>query len=53
VEFEGARVVGFEVVPFSIKHEYDAKDPFDPKTTALKTCNSFNPAAFDPGNVCL
>mmetsp|Transcript_6475 Transcript_6475/g.6764 ORF Transcript_6475/g.6764 Transcript_6475/m.6764 type:complete len:633 (-) Transcript_6475:318-2216(-) len=48
-EFEGSRIVGFEVVPFSIKHEYDeAKADFDKSDTVLKTCNQFNPAVHNP-----
>ena len=48
-EFDGARIVGFEVVPFSIKHEYES-DPaaFDKDTTVLSSCNQFNPAKYDP-----
>jgi len=47
-EFDGARIVGFEVVPFSIKHEYDS-DPasFDKDKTELSTCNKFHPAKYD------
>ncbi|KAH8057573.1 hypothetical protein JL722_6656 [Aureococcus anophagefferens] len=41
----GARVVGFEVEPMSVKHAYDEGDePFGPMTT-LKTCNEMAPAA--------
>lgn len=47
--FEGSRVVGFEVIPFSIKHDYEAKQSiFDPKTVTLKTCSQFSPAAYNP-----
>ena len=48
-QFNGSRIVGFEVVPFSIKHEYDT-DPaaFDKDTTVLSTCNKFEPAKYDP-----
>ncbi|KAL2655246.1 hypothetical protein AAZV13_04G055900 [Glycine max] len=34
---ESARIVGFEVTPFSVKHEYEGK--FDVKTTRLTTCD--------------
>ena len=48
-EFAGARIVGFEVVPFSIKHEYDAsQSSFDKDSTVLNTCNHFSPAQFNP-----
>mmetsp|Transcript_17897 Transcript_17897/g.26407 ORF Transcript_17897/g.26407 Transcript_17897/m.26407 type:complete len:629 (+) Transcript_17897:78-1964(+) len=47
--YEGSRIVGFEVVPFSIKHEYDeAKADFDKADTVLKTCNQFSPAVHNP-----
>lgn len=32
-----ARIVGFEVEPFSVKHKYDGK--WDPERPELKTCN--------------
>ena len=32
-----ARIVGFEVEPFSVKHKYDGK--WDPEKPELKTCN--------------
>eukprot|EP00898_Chlorokybus_atmophyticus_P008168 jgi/Chlat1/8352/Chrsp80S07791 len=32
-----ARIVGFEVEPFSVKHEYDS--PFDMEKPVLNTCN--------------
>jgi transmembrane 9 superfamily protein 2/4 len=48
-EFGGSRIVGFEVVPFSIKHEYeDSTSNFDSVTTVLNTCNQFNPAQYNP-----
>lgn len=49
LEFEGSRIVGFEVVPYSIKHEYDgdAKD-FDPQKTKLNSCNELREITFDP-----
>lgn len=48
-EYEGSRIVGFEVIPFSIKHEYDdPKADFDKADTVLKTCNQFFPAIHNP-----
>lgn len=48
-QFEGSRIVGFEVIPFSIKHEYDTtQDAFDPKSTSLNSCNKFSPATYNP-----
>jgi len=48
-EFAGTRVVGFEVIPFSIKHEYeDSQDKFNKDATVLNTCNQFTPAQFNP-----
>mmetsp|Transcript_19970 Transcript_19970/g.33439 ORF Transcript_19970/g.33439 Transcript_19970/m.33439 type:complete len:637 (+) Transcript_19970:152-2062(+) len=48
-EFQGTRIVGFEVVPLSIKHEYeDSQKNFNKDTTVLTTCNKFAPAAFNP-----
>jgi len=41
--FKGSRIVGFEVVPFSIKHAYEDA-VFDPTKTLLKTCNEMTPA---------
>lgn len=32
-----ARIVGFEVEPFSVKHKFDGK--WDPEKPELKTCN--------------
>mmetsp|Transcript_3564 Transcript_3564/g.7394 ORF Transcript_3564/g.7394 Transcript_3564/m.7394 type:complete len:636 (+) Transcript_3564:47-1954(+) len=47
--FEGTRIVGFEVIPFSIKHEYqDSQKNFNKDTTVLTTCNAQNPASFNP-----
>ncbi len=34
---ELARIVGFEVEPFSVKHDYEP--PWDPNAPLLKTCN--------------
>jgi transmembrane 9 superfamily protein 2/4 len=46
--FEGARIVGFEVVPYSIKHEYDSpQKDFNKALTPLKTCGQL--AAGQPG----
>ncbi|CAM9428640.1 unnamed protein product [Heterosigma akashiwo] len=44
--FQGARVVGFEVVPFSVKHSYEDA-AFDPQLTTLHTCNEMTPAVND------
>lgn len=45
--YEGSRIVGFEVVPFSIRHDYDNTTDFDKADTVLKSCNQFNPATHD------
>lgn len=37
VETDAARIVGFEVIPFSVKHEY--KQPWVEKDPQLTTCN--------------
>lgn len=40
--FKGSRIVGFEVVPFSVKHQWDSqggKAEFSADTTVLETCN--------------
>ncbi|XP_004501387.1 transmembrane 9 superfamily member 9 [Cicer arietinum] len=37
VQTESARIVGFEVKPFSVKHEYEGK--WDEKKTRLTTCD--------------
>eukprot|EP01038_Epipyxis_sp_PR26KG_P004204 gene4204-5977_t len=48
-EYTGVRIVGFEVIPFSIKHEYeDSPANFNKDSTTLSTCNQFNPAQFNP-----
>mmetsp|Transcript_71713 Transcript_71713/g.202813 ORF Transcript_71713/g.202813 Transcript_71713/m.202813 type:complete len:492 (-) Transcript_71713:384-1859(-) len=49
-QFKGARIVGFEIVPFSINHQWDRLEEFDEFTTTLSTCNEMNPAQNDPGN---
>ncbi len=36
-ETDLARIVGFEVEPFSVKHEYEK--PYDKNTPVLNTCN--------------
>mmetsp|Transcript_39393 Transcript_39393/g.50262 ORF Transcript_39393/g.50262 Transcript_39393/m.50262 type:complete len:635 (+) Transcript_39393:150-2054(+) len=45
-QFQGSRIVGFEVVPFSIKHKYEDEN-FDPEMTTLTTCNEMTPAVND------
>jgi transmembrane 9 superfamily protein 2/4 len=47
---QGSRIVGFQIIPFSINHMWDRKDGFDELTTTLITCNEMNPAVNDPGN---
>jgi len=48
-DVEGVRVVGFEVIPFSIKHEYEESQAnFDKEETVLNTCNQFTPAQHNP-----
>lgn len=42
--FEGSRIVGFEVEPFSVKHDYVA--PFD-ASKPLKTCSTAKPVTHD------
>lgn len=37
-ETDTARIVGFEVVPYSVKHEYE--QPWDPEKPQLTTCNA-------------
>jgi len=48
------RIVGFEIVPFSINHDYEGKSDALPsgnlETMTLKTCTSLNPAINDPSN---
>mmetsp|Transcript_68941 Transcript_68941/g.135482 ORF Transcript_68941/g.135482 Transcript_68941/m.135482 type:complete len:641 (+) Transcript_68941:77-1999(+) len=48
--FNGARIVGFQIIPFSINHVWDRLEDFDEYTTTLSTCNEMNPAQNDPGN---
>mmetsp|Transcript_8559 Transcript_8559/g.18799 ORF Transcript_8559/g.18799 Transcript_8559/m.18799 type:complete len:637 (+) Transcript_8559:178-2088(+) len=48
-QFEGTRIVGFEVVPLSVKHEYAGeKGTFNKDTSVLTTCSSTTPAVFNP-----
>ena len=48
--FKGARIVGFQIIPFSINHMWDRLEEFDEYTTTLSSCNEMNPAQNDPGN---
>ena len=41
-EFQGSRIVGFEVTPFSIKHKYEEHIKTPTKDTVLSTCNQFS-----------
>ena len=45
-EFDGQRIVGFEVVPFSIKHEYEPSE--GEQISSLKTCSQYKPVTYDP-----
>ncbi len=53
---DGYHIVGFEVLPMSIKHEYIEEDveesEFDPEKAKLSTCNADVPAeeSIDPKN---
>ena len=47
-QFTGSRIVGFEVVPYSIAHEWSGSDK-----AQLKTCNGLVPAVNDPSNFCV
>lgn len=49
-QFKGGRIVGFEILPYSINHMWDRLEEFDEFTTTLTTCNEMNPAQNDPGN---
>jgi len=51
-KFEGSRVVGFRVEPFSIHHKWDDHHgiPFDKDETTLDTCNAMAHAVNDPAN---
>lgn len=48
--FQGSRIVGFEVVPFSIKHKWDDAngEEFHTETTLLHTCNEMNHVKYEP-----
>lgn len=48
--FQGSRIVGFEVVPFSIKHKWDNgnNEEFHTETTLLHTCNDMNHVKYEP-----
>ncbi len=42
-EYNKYKIVGFELIPFSMKHEYSvSSDEYDKKTTELSTCNKLN-----------
>ena len=43
--FEGSRIVGFEVEPFSVRHKYQS-NPFDP-AKPLTTCTKASPVTHD------
>lgn len=47
-EHSGVRIVGFEVVPFSIKHSYEGT--YD-KDTKLSTCNPLAQVKHNPSNL--
>eukprot|EP00613_Pedinella_sp_CCMP2098_P061225 CAMPEP_0171984130 /NCGR_PEP_ID=MMETSP0993-20121228/273664_1 /TAXON_ID=483369 /ORGANISM="non described non described, Strain CCMP2098" /LENGTH=507 /DNA_ID=CAMNT_0012636935 /DNA_START=66 /DNA_END=1585 /DNA_ORIENTATION=+ len=51
-KFDGQRVVGFRVEPFSIRHVWDdhSGPSFDKDETLLKTCNAMTHAINDPAN---
>lgn len=40
--FQGHRIVGFQVDPYSVKHEYDSADP-----SRLSTCHPLNPVTLN------
>jgi hypothetical protein len=41
--------VGFEVVPFSLKHSWDSgAGSFNPESTLLHTCNEMNHVKYEP-----
>lgn len=48
--FEGARIVGLEVEPFSIHHDYDRSTALG-SDTVLDLCNEMRPAQHDPANL--
>ena len=41
-DYEGARIVGFEVFPFSVKHKYEGEQWNDAQKPELTTCNKDN-----------
>lgn len=41
-KFQGSRIVGFRVEPFSIAHSWDDHMPFNKDETLLKTCNEMH-----------
>ena len=47
MQFEGTRIVGFRVEPFSITHSWDETVPFDKDETTLSTCNEMAQAVCD------
>ena len=47
--FSGLRIVGFEVVPFSVNHRWQG-DENDVENLQLDTCTTINPADNDPSN---
>ncbi|GMH91606.1 hypothetical protein TrST_g4267 [Triparma strigata] len=47
--FSGLRIVGFEVVPFSVNHRWQG-DENDVENLQLDTCTTINPAVNDPSN---
>jgi len=49
-QFSGSRIVGLQIIPFSINHMWDRLEDFSEATTTLSTCNEMNPAVNDPGN---
>jgi transmembrane 9 superfamily member 2/4 len=48
--FPGSRIVGFEVVPFSVKHQWDSGkgEAFNADSTVLETCNDARPVKYEP-----
>jgi len=49
-KFQGSRIVGFRVEPFSIAHSWDDSLPFSKHDTLLSTCNEMKEAMNDPAN---
>ena len=48
-EHDGIRIVGFEVVPFSIKHTYEGS--YEQDKTTLSTCNPLTQIRHNPNNL--